>query len=145
MIQKIKEKINFDINSIQFVKRDGLVFLDIELPEKSLNEIEKKSKIILDIINEVDNSDSDYYVNIYSSGTEKEINLKNINFYLDQYILIKVNKPYLNKNELEGHLVENNINDLVIKINNKGRIQKLKILKEDIHFIKTTAKIRKEK
>ncbi len=145
MIKKLKEKINFKINSIQFVKREGLTFLDIEIPESSLIQIEEKSKIILNLINEIDDSNINYYLNIYSSGTEKEIELKNINLFIDQYLLVKTHKHYLNKIEWEGYLIENNINDIVIKINNKGRNQKLKIDKKDISFIKTTAKLRKEK
>ena len=66
-------------------------------------------------------------------------------FRSNQYILIKSTKTYLEKNEWEGHLIENNIDNLILKVNNKGRFQKLKILKKDIHFIKTTAKLRKEK
>ncbi len=145
MIKKLKEKIDFKINSIQFVKREGLTFLDIEIPESSLIQIEEKSKIILNLINEIDDSNINYYLNIYSSGTEKEIELKNINLFIDQYLLVKTHKHYLNKIEWEGYLIENNINDIVIKINNKGRKQKLKIDKKDISFIKTTAKLRKEK
>lgn len=145
MIQKLKEKINFKINSIQFVKREGLTFLDIEIPETSLDQIEEKSKIILNLIHEIDDDNIDYYLNVYSEGTEKEIDLNNINLFIDQYLLVKTNKHYLHKVEWEGHLIENNINDIVIKINNKGRIQKLKINKKDISFIKTTAKLRKEK
>ncbi len=145
MIKKLKEKINFKINSIQFVKREGLTFLDIEIPESSLIQIEEKSKIILNLINEIDDSNINYYLNIYSAGTEKEIELKNINLFIDQYLLVKTHKHYLNKIEWEGYLIENNINDIVIKINNKGRKQKLKIDKKDISFIKTTAKLRKEK
>ncbi len=145
MIKKLKEKINFKINSIQFVKREGLTFLDIEIPESSLIQIEEKSKIILNLINEIDDSNINYYLNIYSAGTEKEIELKNINLFIDQYLLVKTHKHYLNKIEWEGYLIENNINDIVIKINNKGRKQKLKIDKKDISFIKTTAKLRKER
>lgn len=145
MIKKLKEKIDFKINSIQFVKREGLTFLDIEIPESSLIQIEEKSKIILNLINEIDDSNINYYLNIYSAGTEKEIELKNINLFIDQYLLVKTHKHYLNKIEWEGYLIENNINDIVIKINNKGREQKLKIDKKDISFIKTTAKLRKEK
>ena len=145
MIQKLKEKINFKINSIQFVKREGLTFLDIEIPETSLDQIEEKSKIILNLIHEIDDDNIDYYLNVYSEGTEKEIYLKNINLFIGQYLLVKTNKHYLDKVEWEGPLIENNINDIVIKINNKGRIQKLKINKKDISFIKTTAKLRKEK
>ena len=52
MIQKLKEKINFKINSIQFVKREGLTFLDIEIPETSLDQIEEKYGMNVDGITE---------------------------------------------------------------------------------------------
>ena len=68
-------------------------------------------------------------------------------------IIEKVNVEDLNINEIdniqfvniEEKSIENNINDIVIKINNRGRIQRLKINKKDISFVKTTAKLRKEK
>ena len=97
MIQKLKEKINFKINSIQFVKREGLTFLDIEIPETSLDQIEEKSKIILNLIHEIDDDNIDYYLNVYSEGTEKEIDLNNINLFIDQYLLVRTNKHYLHK------------------------------------------------
>ena len=145
MISKLKQKIDFEIKSIQFVNRDGFKFLDIELPETDLETIEFKSKIISKIIDEIDDSNEMYYLNVFSSGTEKEIKLENINFYINEYILIETSKHYLEKQKWEGDLIENNQDHIILKINNKGRFQKLKILKQDIVFIKTTAKLRKEK
>lgn len=144
MFQELKKRLNFEINSIQFVERDGLRFLDIELPDTQLSEIENKSKIILGIIDEINPNEENYYLNIYSSGTEKEIELKNINLFLEKNLLIKITKQYLDKTEWEGILVESLPNEIVLKINNKGRIQKLKVKKVDIYFVKTTAKLRKE-
>ena len=145
MISKLKQKIDFEIKSIQFVNRDGFKFLDIELPDTDLETIEFKSKIISKIIDEIDDSNEMYYLNVFSSGTEKEIKLDNINFYINEYILIETSKHYLEKQKWEGDLIENNQDHIILKINNKGRFQKLKILKQDIVFIKTTAKLRKEK
>ena len=145
MIEKLKEKIPFKINSIQFVKRDGFRFLEIELPDSDLKTVEEKSKIISQIIDEIDDSSENYYLDIFSSGTEKEIELKNINLFLNQYISVKTSKHYLKKCEWEGDFIENNINNIVLRVNNKGRFQKLKIEKTDISYIKTTAKLRKEK
>ncbi len=145
MIQKIKEEVDFEINSIQFVNRDGFKYLDIELPDIDLNEIEKKTRVILEIIRKIDNSSDDYYLNVFSSGTEKEIDLKNIGLFINQYLQVRTNKHYLDKNEWEGNLIENKPEEIVIKINNKGRIQKLTIEKKNISFIKTTAQIKKMK
>lgn len=145
MIEKLKEKIDFKINSIQFVKRDGLKFLDIELPDIDLKTIENKSKIISKIIDQIDQSDENYYLNIFSSGTEKEIEIKNINLFIGENIFVEINKHLLDKNKWEGELIENNKDEIVLKINNKGRFQKIKIKKDNILFIKVTAKIRKVK
>lgn len=144
MIQELKKRLNFEINSVQFVQRDGLKFLDIELPDSNLESIESKSKIISDLLDEINLIEENYYLNIFSSGTEKEIELKNINLFLEKNLLIKLKKQYLSQIEWEGILVETKPNEVILKINNKGRIQKLKIAKEDITFIKTTAKLRKE-
>lgn len=144
MIKKIKELAPFEITSIQFVKKDGQNFLEIELPNKDLKSIEEKSKIISNIIDEIGIDEENFFLNVFSSGTEKEIKPENINLFLNQYVYIKTNKHYLIQNEWEGDLMENGNGFIVIKVNNKGRFQKLKIQKENILYIKTTAKIRKE-
>lgn len=145
LIQELKKRIDFEVNSIQFIKRDGHIYLDIELPDKDLKSIESKTKLILSLIEEIDHTNEDYFLNIFSSGTEKEIDIKNIGLFIGENLLVKTKKPYLEKQEWEGPLEENEHLLIVLKVNNKGRFQKIKIKKEDISFIKTTAKLKKEK
>ncbi|WP_022935274.1 ribosome assembly cofactor RimP [Mesomycoplasma moatsii] len=145
MIQKLKKRINFEVNLIEFVKRDGLNFLDIELPDTNLKSIEEKTKLISNIIDEIDKTNDNYYLNVFSSGTEKEIKLKDINLFIGKYLSIKSSKQYFEKNDWEGDLLENINEHIILKINNKGRIQKLQIEKKYIVYIKTTAKLRKDK
>lgn len=145
MIQELKKRINFEVNLIEFVKRDGLNFLDIELPDTNLKSIEEKTKLISNIIDEIDKTNDNYYLNVFSSGTEKEIKLKDINLFIGKYLSIKSSKQYFGKNDWEGDLLENTNEHIILKINNKGRIQKLQIEKKYIVYIKTTAKLRKDK
>lgn len=145
MIQELKKRINFEVNLIEFVKRDGLNFLDIELPDTNLKSIEEKTKLISNIIDEIDKTNDNYYLNVFSSGTEKEIKLKDINLFIEKYLSIKSSKQYFEKNDWEGDLLENTNEYIILKINNKGRIQKLQIEKKYIVYIKTTAKLRKDK
>lgn len=145
MIQELKKRINFEVNLIEFVKRDGLNFLDIELPDTNLKSIEEKTKLISNIIDEIDKTNDNYYLNVFSSGTEKEIKLKDINLFIEKYLSIKSSKQYFEKNDWEGDLLENTNEHIILKINNKGRIQKLQIEKKYIVYIKTTAKLRKDK
>ena len=145
MIQELKKRINFEVNLIEFVKRDGLNFLDIELPDINLKSIEEKTKLISNIIDEIDKTNDNYYLNVFSSGTEKEIKLKDIDLFIGKYLSIKSSKQYFEKNDWEGDLLENTNEHIILKINNKGRIQKLQIKKKYIVYIKTTAKLRKDK
>ena len=57
LIQELKKRINFEVNLIEFVKRDGLNFLDIELPDTNLKSIKEKTKLISNIIDEIDFTD----------------------------------------------------------------------------------------
>ncbi|MBR4025883.1 MAG: hypothetical protein IKJ03_02900 [Mycoplasmataceae bacterium] len=144
MFQELKKKIDFEISSIQFVKRDGIKYLDIEIPETDLQKIEHKSRIISNILDEIYLTDQNYYLNIYSTGTEKEIKIDNLNLFLNSYLFFELKKQILDKNKWEGTLIENNNDHVVLKINKKGRFQKITILKENIVFVKTTTRLRKE-
>lgn len=145
LIKKIKERINFSVNYIGFAKRDGLDFLDIELPENDLKVIEEKSRIISNILDEINPYETSYFLNVYSAGTEQMINLNDLDEHLDKNIWIELKKDYLSKNYWEGKLIQNNQFAVTLLVNNKGRFQKLVINKEDITFIKLSAKLKKEK
>lgn len=146
MIKKLKSHLEFDVNYIGFsISNDGFKFLDVELPDKDLKQIEEKSKIISKILDKIDKSDEMYFLNVYSAGTEKEISISDLENNVEENLLIKTKKAYLDKNSWEGILKDCNEEIITLLVNNKGRFQKLKIEKKEIEYAKLTAKLTKEK
>ena len=109
-----------------------------------MQKIEHKSRIISNILDEIYVTDQNYYLNIYSTGTEKEVKIDNLNLFLNSYLFFELKKQILDKNKWEGTLIENNNDHVVLKVNKKGRFQKITISKDNIVFVKTTARLRKE-
>ena len=60
------QKLDFELLNCQFSKRDNLLFLDIEIDSPTLKEIENKSRIISNALDEIDKTNKEYYLNIYS-------------------------------------------------------------------------------
>lgn len=145
MIKKLKEKLPFSINNISFAKRDGFDFLDIELPDHNLKTIEEKSKIISQLLDEISPYESSYYLNVYSAGTEQNLDPNDLDQHLMANVQIETKKAYLEKNKWEGQLVLNTAEQIKLIINNKGRFQKLVVEKSDLELIKLSAKLKKEK
>ena len=145
MIDKLMRKLDFKLLNCQFSKRDNLLFLDIEIDSPTLVEIEKKSKIISNILDEIDQTDKEYYLNIYSSGTEKNIDWENIHDYLEENIKIKLINPILDSHDFEGTLIEVNESSIKMKINMKGCIRKLEFQNSNIKQFKQSIKLNKKR
>jgi ribosome maturation factor RimP len=92
LIEELKKKLDFPLLECKFTNRDNLLFLDIEIDYPTMGEIQAKSRIISDIIDEIDTSDKEYYLNIYSSGAEKDIVLSELKNYLEKFIQIYLEK-----------------------------------------------------
>lgn len=144
MIEELKKKINFSLLECKFVKRNNLTFLDIEVDFKNLNELEEKSKIISNILDEIDISDKQYYLNVYSSGAEKNINWEEIHNFLKKNIQVILMQPYLNRNLFEGELIHIQENSLKLLVNLKGCFRKLQFEKSNIKQIKQSIKLTKK-
>lgn len=145
MIEKLKEKLEFELIECKFIERDNLLFLDIEINCPTMKEIEHKSKIISNILDEIDNSEKIYYLNIYSSGVEKEIKLNEIENYVEKNIKISLINQYLNSNYFEGELIEISDESIKMKINIKGCFRKLEFRKDNIKQLNESIKLIKNK
>lgn len=144
LIEKLKKKIDFNLLECKFVERNNLTFLDIEIDYKNLNEVEEKSKIISDILDEIDNNEKQYYLNVYSSGAEKNINWEDVNNFYEKYIQVILIKPYLNSNSFEGELIDIQEESLKLLVNLKGCFRKLEFQKSNIKELKQSIKLTKK-
>ena len=124
-------------------KRDGFNFINVELKLSRFDDVITMSKKISEYLDEIDYSEDEYFLDIYSSGTEQDIELKNVTEYLNQSVQIKLKKSIKGNEEFIGDLVE--ADDLKVKVlwNAKGQFRKQEINLEDIENIKLFTKIGK--
>lgn len=145
MIEKLKKRIDFELVDCKFVERDKLMFLDIEIDSPKINELEIKSKIISNILDEIDTSDNNYYLNVYSSGIEKKIDINDMDNHLGKNIKIYLENQYLNNNLFEGELLEVSETSIKLKINMKGCFRKIEFPKHNIKELNESIKLTKSK
>ncbi|MGL5520373.1 MAG: hypothetical protein ACRDBR_02995 [Metamycoplasmataceae bacterium] len=145
MFKKLIEKLEFNINKISFETRDNLLFLDIEIEDTSLEEIVKKTKIISSILDEIDFSKENYFLNVFSPGIEKEIPWENLSKVIGKNIFIGLRENIFNSLSFEGELLEFDSEKLKLKINKKGLITKKEFYKKHILYIKESIKVKNGK
>lgn len=146
MFKKLLENLDFNVNKINFIKRENIWYLDIEIPCDNLDEITQKTKTISTLLDDkkVFDTDKEYYLNVFSTGTEQEINIDDLKNHINENVFIEFQKTTFNLNFVEGYLMDVWENEIILKINLKGLITKKTIEKKNIKFIKKTAKIRKD-
>lgn len=145
MIEKLKKKLDFELLDCKFARRDNLDFLDIEINYSTLAEVEEKSKIISNVLDEIDGSNKEYYLNIYSPGAEREINFEDLAYYINKYIKIALINSYLDKYLIEGELLEIGQESIKLKLNMRGCFRKIDFQISNIKNISKSIKVAKNK
>ncbi len=145
ILKDLHKKFGEKITSAKWETEFGAEFLRIEVQEPNLEKLTAISKEISDYLDTIDQLNKKYFLDIFSSGTEKEITFDNIGKYIDKNIFISLKKPIKDKIEFEGKLIDVIENTLIIKWNSKGQFRKQKLSKNDIQKINLSAKLKKEK
>lgn len=133
------------VNRAFFEKEGNLNFLRIEVNLKDLDEITNYSRKINEYLDENDKSQDQYYLDIYSSGTEIEVDKKDLDKYIGSNIFVKLKENIKDKNSFEGELIEDSKEEILVRWNAKGQFRKQIINKENIERVNLSAKVRKMK
>lgn len=141
---KIKDQFEL-VNKVYFEKEDNFNFLRVEVNLSNLEKVTALSREINKFVDENDNSEEEFYLDIFSSGTEKEIDKNNLQEQKGQNVLVKLNKHIKEKDSFEGELLEAENESITIRWNAKGQFRKQLINIEDIEKINLSSKIKKEK
>lgn len=131
-----------EVKNAFFEKEGTLNFLRVEVGLSSLEEVTKISREISDHLDTIYDSDKEYFLDIYSSGTEKTVSWDEAMENIDQNIALTIRDKINDKNNFEGRLLSINEDELEIRWNLKGQIKTTKINKENILEIKLSAKAR---
>lgn len=137
--KKLQEKFS-EIKDVFFEKEMGLKFLRVETTLRSMDDVAALSRKISDYLDEIDSSTDEYYLDVYSAGTEKVLDKTNLEEYVEQYVLVTLEKRIKEYESFEGTLLSVDDKEIVVKWNAKGQFRKQAIELENIKEVKLSTK-----
>ncbi|MBU5590645.1 ribosome maturation factor RimP [Clostridium sp. MSJ-4] len=123
LIRPIVEEKGYELYHVEFVKDDGENYLRVYIENErgiSLEDCEKVSRPISDMLDEKDPISSSYYLEVSSPGINRYLYTeKHYKDNLHKEVLVRLNKS-LNGNKLyKGKLVQFNNETIVLSIEDK--------------------------
>lgn len=141
---KIKNSFE-EVTKAYFEKEANANFLRVEVIHRDMDKITELSRKINEFVDENDKSDAQYFLDIFSPGTDEEFDVASASEHVGKNIYVSLNKNISSNEFFIGELIEVKENEITVKWNAKGQFRKQPIDKENIKMIKHYAKIKKEK
>ena len=108
LVSKQINELGYELYDVEYVKEGKNYFLRIYIDSKNgidLNDCEKVSNSITDILDKEDYIKEQYYLEVSSSGVEKNLRKdKHLNDNINKEIYIKLFKPIEEKKQFRGVL-----------------------------------------
>lgn len=136
-INVLLEKEGYQLVEIKFSKYEGDDLLSIIVKRSdntyiSMNEISNLSTKISERLDEIDDEDKPYMLNVESAGIDDSLDLSHIEEYVDKYVSLELNSPLKNQNTFLGKIKEVKENEIIFEYFIKGARKKLVIEKNNI-------------
>ena len=131
------EKEGYQLVEIKFSKYEGDDLLSIIVKHSdntyiSMNQISNLSTKISERLDEIDDEDKPYMLNVESAGIDDSLDLSHIEEYVDKYVSLELNNPLKNQNTFLGKIKEVKENEIIFEYFIKGARKKLVIEKNNI-------------
>ena len=142
-LEKKVNELGFDLISInrKIEKGDVLVSVVVDRVEPiDMNTIVKLSQDLSSYIDEIDDSDEKYFLDISSLGAEKPLKIENLKDYVGRYVNVHVNNAIEGNNIFEGDLLEVAEDSLTLSYRIKTRVKTVVILLSNIYKIRLAIK-----
>jgi ribosome maturation factor RimP len=142
----LEEKINelgFEPISINRKVEKGDVLLSIVIDRVEpidMDTIVLVSQKLSEYLDEIDDSDEKYFLDISSLGAEKPLKVENLKDYVGRYVNVHVINAIEGNNIFEGDLLEVNDESITISIRIKTRVKQINILLNNIYKIRLAIK-----
>lgn len=136
-INVLLEKEGYQLVEIKFSKYEGDDLLSIIVKRSdntyiSMNQISNLSIKISERLDEIDDEDKPYMLNVESAGIDDSLDLSHIEEYVDKYVSLELNNPLKNQNKFLGKIKEVKENEIIFEYFIKGARKKLVIEKNNI-------------
>lgn len=136
LIEPIVIKLNYELYHLEFVKEGGENYLRIYIDNENgitLEDCEKVSRTISDMLDEADPIEEGYYLEVSSPGIDRELhNDKHFERYINSDVDIKLSSLFNGSKKYEGTLI--GFDSAFIKIECEGK--EIAIPREKINKVK---------
>lgn len=123
LISPIIEELNYELYHIEYVEEEEEYFLRIYIdkPEGiSLEDCEKVSRQVSDILDQNDPIEDSYYLEVSSPGINRELhNDRHLERYIGSNVSLKLSKAFDGKKSLEGILSKFSSDEIIIVLEQK--------------------------
>lgn len=143
---KLKEKINllgYDFVSLTSKKDKGDLILSVVVDKVEpidMNMIVSLSEQLSYYLDEIDNSNEPYMLDVSSLGAEKPLTVEALKDYVGRYVHVHVTNPIKGENIFEGDLVGVSKDEITVAVRNKTRVNNIVILQSNIYKIRLAIK-----
>jgi ribosome maturation factor RimP len=118
LVKPIVEEQNYELYHLEYVKEFGENYLRIYIDSPngiSLNDCEKVSRPVSDILDAADPIKESYYLEVSSPGINRILyNDAHLKKYINNLVDVKLSKIYNGKKRFEGILKNFNSNEIII-------------------------------
>jgi len=143
LLEKKIEELGFEPISINRKVEKGDVFLSIVIDRVApidMDTIVKVSGDLSSYLDEIDDSEEKYFLDVSSLGAEKPLKVENLKDYVGRFIHVHVNNAINGLNIFEGDLVEINEDSITLTYREKTRVKTVVILLSNIYKIRLAIK-----
>ena len=143
LLEKKAQELGYELVELTSRKEKGDLILSIVVDRVEpidMNAISEFSSTMSNYLDEIDQSDERYFLDISSLGAEKPLKVEALANYIDRYVEVRLINPIQGENIYLGFIrkVEEEFINLEIRI--KSRIKEINIAKSNISKIRLAIK-----
>ena len=142
-LEKRINELGYDLVSLTSKKEKGDLVVSVVVDKVDpidMNEIVSLSEKLSAYMDEIDNSETPYLLDISSLGAEKPLKVSDLKKYVGRYVNVHVNNAINGENIFEGDMVEVNDDSITVEYRIKTRVHKVVILQSNIYKIRLAIK-----
>ena len=142
-LEKRINELGYDLVSLTSKKEKGDLVVSVVVDKVDpidMNEIVSLSEKLSAYMDEIDNSETPYLLDISSLGAEKPLKVSDLKKYAGRYVNVHVNNAINGENIFEGDMVEVTDDSITVSYRIKTRVHKVVILLSNIYKIRLAIK-----
>ena len=143
LLEKKINELGFELVEISTRREKGNFILSIVVDRVEpidLKTISDLSQVLSSYLDEIDDSEEAYLLDISSLGAEKPLKIEDLSKYVLRYVHVHVTNAVEGQNIFEGELSEVNEDNIVVTYKIKTRVKKVVILLSNIYKIRLAIK-----